>query len=989
MTNLRIPSSTYRLQFNSEFSLHEARDLVPYLHDLGVTDLYASPLLQARQGSGYGYDVVDPTRLNRELGGEEAFAGLTEALRQRDMGLLLDIVPNHMAASAENRWWADVLRHGPDSPYAGYFDIDWQPGRPGLAGKVLLPIIASPYGEALENGELVLALAEDGFRVHYRGNPVPVRPDSYRDILGLGPAGTGGQPDPDPVPQQLEELLAALDKLPPRHDTGYPAAFREITGRLWQLYQTNSATRLLIDKSLQAINGIKGEPGSFTRLDKLLAGQHYLLAFWRPANREINYRRFFSISELVSVHAEDQHVFEATHDLVLRLCKAGLVTGLRIDHIDGLYDPEAYLGRLQERLTETGEHPGFYVVAEKILGHKKRGHTSDLGSELGGRGMSPTNEALPVSWPVYGTSGYDFLNLVNGLFVHGAGLTELGSIYRRHGAPEDSFQKMVYQLKKRAIARLFNSETRTLAEQLGRLAEQDRHGRDLALDQLEEAVVEVIACFPVYRTYLRDLTLTDRDREYIEKAVALVHRRNPGAERACEFLRRVLLLEFTPDQTQDQQQDWLHFVMRWQQFTGPVMAKGVEDSAMYVYNRLVSLNEVGGKPDAPPVSVAAFHRRNRAGLQRLPHSMNATSTHDTKRSEDVRARINVLSEIPTLWAGRLEQWRQWNNRHKSVWNSRPVPGGNMEQLIYQTLVGAWPLRENEVPGFKKRLADYLVKAAREAGRYTNWQQPDEDYEKALVQFAMSILDPGGDNPFRQDFIRFQATTAYYGALGSLAQVLLKITSPGVPDFYRGTELWDFSLVDPDNRRPVDFSARAAMLAQLREREAGGRAALTALARELLESWREGRVKLFLTYRALHYRRNHPGLFTGGEYIPVEAAGPGAGHICAFARRTGESWALVVVPRLLALFRTGNGGRGGTGKPAGAPPPLDPPLGEQVWGGHLLLLPDEAPGMWRNILTGENLTAEPAGPEADAPPGSKVLPLAAVWQSFPVALLAGA
>ncbi|MCG8400525.1 MAG: malto-oligosyltrehalose synthase [Firmicutes bacterium] len=969
MAVLRVPAATYRLQFNRAFGLDHARALVPYLHALGVTDLYASPLLQARPGSGHGYDVTDPARLNRELGGERAFAGLAEALRRHGMGLLLDIVPNHMAASAENPWWANVLRHGRGSPYARYFDINWQSARPGLTGRVLLPILGLPYGEALENGEITLVLAEAGFQVRYHDHRLPVKPGSYRQLLAEFIA-SGQHGDPGPAPRQLAELAAELDKLPPPADTCFTTAFREITGRLWRLYHTNPETETFIDNTLRAINGTKGETASFHRLDALLAGQHYRLAFWPTANREINYRRFFSISELVSVRAEDENVMAATHELVLHLARDGQVNGLRIDHIDGLHDPEAYLNRLQESLAGPGERPGFYVLVEKILG---------------------AEEELPAGWPVSGTSGYDFLNLVNGLFVHGEGLSQLEETYRRHGGWED-FPAVVYKLKKRAMATLFGGEMRTLAQQLGDLAEQDRHGCDLTLDQLEEALVEVTACFAVYRTYTRGYRVTARDREYIEQAVTSAGRRSPDVRRACGFLRRVLLLDFSDHMLEGKRLAWLRFVMRWQQFTGPVTAKGVEDAAMYVYNPLISVNEVGGEPHAPAMPVALFHRRNRARLDRLPHSMNTTSTHDTKRSEDVRMRINVLSEIPARWAERLEHWRRWNHSRKPLWNGRPVPGGTMEQFIYQTLIGAWPFREDESADFKKRLESYLVKAAREAGIHTGWLRPVEDYEKALVQFAISILEPGKDNLFLPDFTRFQATAAYYGALGSLAQVLLKVTCPGVPDFYQGAELWDFSLVDPDNRRPVDFRERVDMLATLREREAGGEAAPAALARELLESWRDGRVKMFLTYRSLQFRKAHPDLFTRGEYIPVQAAGPGAEHVCAFARRAGQSWVLVAVPRLLALFLAGRGGPNDMDKPAGEPifpdpgnPDVDelltpkPPLGEKTWGGNSLLLPGDAPGQWQNVLTGENLSAK-AGPE------TRALPLAAVWQSFPAALL---
>ncbi len=946
----RIPVATYRIQFNREFTMSDAGELVPYLHALGVTEIYASPLLQSRQGSSHGYDVTDPTRLNGELGGEDAFTGLVETLRKHGMGLLLDIVPNHMAASTENPWWTDLLQNGPGSRYAPYFDINWLPARAGLAGKVLLPVLGSPYGETLENGELLLELAAGGFRIRYREQHFPLAPGTYRQVL-LKPGE-----EPGVAPQQLQDLAQELDRLPPCDDAGFPAAFEGIIRRLWRLYQTVPEIKLYIDQNLQAINGVKKNPAGFNHLDDLLAAQHYRLAFWRLANREINYRRFFGVSDLVSIRIEDERVFNATHRLVLRLAREGQVTGLRIDHIDGLHDPEGYLKRLQKSLAGTAGSPGFYVVVEKILG---------------------PGEELPATWPVHGTTGYDFLNLVNGLFVHEEGLAQLQDTYTRFGGPRESFKEVAYRLKMRAMAELFGGEMKSLAAMLEHLAEQDRHGRDLSLDRLEEAVITVIACLPVYRTYTRDFTITGRNRAYIEAAVASAALRNPHNKRALAFLRRVLLLELSDHRAGELRQEWLRFVMRWQQFTGPVMAKGVEDAAMYVYNRLVSLNEVGSDPHAPAISLAKFHTSNRYRLEKLPHSMNATSTHDTKRSEDVRMRINVLSEIPGLWAEHLKRWRSLNERHKVIWHDRRVPGGNMEQFIYQTLVGAWPLREEEVPGFKKRLEGYLVKAAREAGTHTGWLRPNEDYEKALVQFANSILEAEKNKIFLEDFKRFQAIIARYGAINSLAQVLLKITTPGVPDFYQGTELWDFSLVDPDNRRPVDYDARVNALAQLREREKT--AGPLDMVKELLENWRDGRVKLFTIYRALRFRRANPGLFSSGEYIPLEVAGPGAGHVCAFARRAGNNWAIVAVPRLLAFMRyTRFGAKGGNGKEEEMFP-QNSILGDEKWENTVLLLPDDAPRLWRNIFTRETLDTG-AGPGA-----GRDLPPARVWNNFPVAL----
>lgn len=727
MVSLRIPAATYRLQFNRQFRFAEARALVPYLDALGVTDLYASPLLGARRGSFHGYDVTDPTRLNPVLGDEEAFVALTEALQQCGMGLLLDIVPNHMAASSENPWCQDVLRNGRNSSYATHFDIDWRPARPGLANKILLPILGASYGKVLENQELTLMLAEDGFWVCYYEKRLPLSPSSSIRILAhwteaMARALGAGHP----AVLQLRDLLDALEKLPDRTEKQKFTAFIQSWKRFLHLYSTLSEVKAFVDKELRTLNGQKGDPRSFDHLDQILAEQAYRLVFWRVANEEINYRRFFDVSDLVAVRVEEEHVFEATHDLIFRLVEAGHITGLRIDHIDGLHDPEAYLSRLQNRLSGAGQRPGFYVVAEKILSG---------------------DEELPAGWQVYGTTGYDFLNTVNGLFVDERGAADLHELYVRLSGSGEDFAAMVYKQKRRVMTELFASEVRTLAQQLGLLAGKNRYGLDLTLTQLEQALIEVTACLSVYRTYTRDFTVTDRDRRYIEHAVEEAVRRCPAAGPACDFLSRVLLVKFPDFLTAEQQQAWLRLVMRWQQLTGPIMAKGFEDTTLYICNRLVSLNEVACEPQTMGISTAKFHRRNKLRQDRWPHTINASSTHDTKRSEDVRARINVLSEIPSAWAQRVERWRCWNAPKKPVVNGRPVPEGNTEYLIYQTLVGAWPLREEEIPAFRERLKAYLVKAAREAKLYTSWLDPNIDYENALETFAASILEPANGNCF--------------------------------------------------------------------------------------------------------------------------------------------------------------------------------------------------------------------------------------------------
>lgn len=1045
----RIPAATYRLQFNAGYGFAQASSLVPYLHALGITDLYASPLLAARQGSPHGYDIIDPTRLNPELGGEEGFRLLADALQRHGMGLVLDIVPNHMAASPENPWWLDVLRHGPESPYAGYFAIDWQPPWPGRNGRLLLPVLGQPFGIALEAGELKLELDADGFWLTYYDQRFPLNPESYSRLLSrrldrlTQRLGAG-----HPAVRQLTGLIATLFhpsegatwgawRPTRRQEADFRAAFGRAREDLWRLYTGNAAVRAYIAETLEIYNGHQGEPESFALLEELLAGQAWQLALWRVALREINYRRFFDVSDLVCLRMEREEVFSATHALVLELVRAGQVTGLRIDHLDGLYDPSAYLARLQESLahscgpggreknetrpTAKGD-PGFYVVVEKILS---------------------SDEELPRGWPVHGTTGYDFLNVVNGLLVDPEGMGELKEIYARltgpsagdnhapdagempvalwrhrqsmelsplfsgepprtsgaspgarqqtpgHSSRPDErpagppgFTEVAYTEKKRVMAESFAGDVRRLAWHLARLAGDDRHGADLTLEELEDALVEVTAHLPVYRTYIRDPEVSEPDRQVIAGAVAAAIKRRPALERAGKFLRRVLLLEFPPGLTPAGRQEWLRFIMRWQQFAPPVTAKGVEDTALYRYNCLLSLNEVGGEPDSRGVTVAEFHRRNAARQQRWPHTLNATSTHDTKRGEDVRARLDVLSEIPHLWARHLDRWRGSNQGKKPRGHGRPIPDANTELFLYQTLLGAWPLNQEEIPAFKERLGKYLVKVAREAKEFTSWHQPDPEYEEALVKFAMDITGPSEADPFLADFLGFQEVIAGYGALNSLAQVLLKITSPGIPDFYQGTELWDFSLVDPDNRRPVDFRARERLLNEIRESEWQA-AGLASMLQNLLVAWQDGRVKLYLIYQSLNCRRAHQELFACGEYIPLTPKGEHRENICAFARRLGDIWALVVVPRLLARVWVRKNPQAET------PPPVNPlagwpSLAREVFSHTALLLPPEAPERWQNLFTAETVSAPPQpGP---GPASPRVIPLAAALDNFPVAIL---
>ncbi len=880
----RVPTATYRLQFHAQFTLQDARRIVDYLHALGVSDVYASPLLRPRTGSTHGYDIVEANQLNPALGTDDDFTALQDALVRRDMGLVLDIVPNHMAASHENSWWMSVLENGPQSRFLHFFDIDWRDD------KVLLPVLGRPYGEALEAQEIQLAFDGEGLYFTYFDKRLPLAPRSYRIVLehcvDVAPAEGVGLEVRDLV--QNETVIANS---------------RFLKDTLWRLQEQSNEFLEALDAVVTRFNR------DADLLDRVLQAQWYRLAYWRIASETINYRRFFDVTDLVGIRVENPEVFEARNRLILDWIAQGKVTGVRIDHIDGLHDPITYLTKVQHRLGEPAseEQGSFHVVVEKILEH---------------------GEPLPASFRCDGTTGYDFMDSVNALFVDPAGLGRLTDTYHRVTGLTASYEDIVYDRKKQVVEQLFFGEMRALGAVLGQLAVADRNARDLAPSELLAALVEITACMPVYRTYIHTTEVSARDRETIAHASEEARRRAPQLDRRLfAFVEAVLLLE-PPAYIRDEQAKWLEFVMRWQQFTGRVMAKGVEDTAFYNYNRLLSLNEVGGEPGRGSAfdPVGEFHARNEEIVGAWPHTMNATSTHDTKRAEDVRARINVLSEIPEEWERRVRKWMRIN----APFRQGPVPHPNEELLLYQTLVGMWPLDESEVATVPSRLGEYLKKAAREAKTQSSWLAPNDGYEEALLAFASAILEHA---PFRESFRRFQKRVAFHGFLNSLAQVVLKTTSPGVPDFYQGTELWDFSLVDPDNRRPVDYAKRAAMLAK------------NIFPDRLLRSWTSGAVKLFVTARALAVRARHAATFCDGPYRALETGTP---HAVAYLR--GED-VLVAVPRLST----------GLVKPPHLPHAA-------VWGEYAIR---GVEGRWRNVFT-EAVVED--------------LALRNVFATFPVAIL---
>jgi (1->4)-alpha-D-glucan 1-alpha-D-glucosylmutase len=990
----RVPSATYRLQLTPGFTFRDAGDVVPYLHGLGVSDCYASPVLQARAGSTHGYDVCDHSRLSPALGGVEGFEALAQALRACQMGLILDAVPNHMGiADPGNPWWTDVLENGPGSVYASYFDIDWHPVNPDLENKVLLPLLEDQYGRVLEAGKIRLAYDEGTFFLSYHEHRLPVAPCTYPAILEpqLAPlAQTLGEGHPHLG--ELRSILTALGYLPSRTDPSSDKVserHREkevIKRRLAALAAASPEVRSAIDASVRAFNGNPADPRSFDPLDALIERQAYRLAFWRVAAEEINYRRFFDINELAAIRMELPEVFRATHGVLFRLLAEGKATGLRIDHPDGLRDPAGYFRQLQEHyLLARAESASIADCGLRIADWKTEAVRRALASvnpqSAGGPAAWPLyvvaekilaeGEPLPPDWAVDGTTGYDFLNAVNGLFVDGEAREAFDRIYQSFTGTSAAFDQRVASAKKMTMLVAMASEINALAHQLDRIAERNRRCRDFTLNSLTFALREVIACLPVYRTYITEPgAVSPRDRSVVEHAAEEAKRRNPRtAEAVFDFVRDAVLLSGLEDFPEGDRPRLVDWALKFQQLTGPIMAKSVEDTVFYTYNRLASLNEVGGSPDQFGVSVAAFHRKNLKRRERWPHSLLATSTHDTKRGEDVRARLNVLSELAGEWQAALARWGRLNSSKKAVVEDTPAPDRNDEYLLYQTLLGAWPAEPAPAGGlaeFRERVAAYMQKATKEAKVHTSWVNPNEEYDAAVQQFVHRLLPDAAGDPFRDDLLALQRRVAFFGYFNALSQVLLKLTCPGVPDLYQGTELWDLSLVDPDNRRPVDYRTRREALDELRHHIAGAGDDLTRLADELLAGLPDGRIKLFVVHRTLSFRREHPEVFARGEYLPVEAAGSRRDHVCAFARTAGDGAVLVVVPRLVVGL-TGGAER--------------PPLGPDVWGKTRLLLPPElADRRYRNIFTGEVLAPGGHGGPADFLLGKALgrFPVALLW-----------
>lgn len=847
---MRIPDATYRLQFNSDFGFAAARGIIPYLAELGISDVYASPIFFAAQGSTHGYDVCDPDRLNPELGSESEFNGLIEDVKSRSLGWLQDIVPNHMAFNSRNRRLMDVLKFGPESQYGNFFDIDWD--HPALKGKLLAPFLGKHYAQCLEGGELELRAGNGWVALGYYGLEFPL---SF-------------------------ETSFCLDK-----------------------------------KGSTGIFTVKDIPQGAAGLDDILSGQRFAISYWKRAGEEINYRRFFTINGLISVRVEDESVFDDTHRFIFELVSSGKITGLRVDHIDGLSNPAQYLSRLREG------SGGMFTVVEKILG---------------------LSEDLPRDWPVEGTTGYKFLNYVNGLFCRHESMKLFSRIYRDFTGIGGNVEEMRSEKKKLILLKEMAGDLDNLARVLGNIGADSLRGRDFSFAGIRAALAEILCTFPVYRTYLSKGEIGAADRACISETVAKAKSALPERAAEIEFAGKVLLGE---DDSGDERMTFVH---RFQQLTGPLMAKGFEDTLLYNYNRLISLNDVGGDPERFGICPSIFHGYAENEAASRPHALNATATHDTKRGEDARARINVLSEIPVEWDKCLNLWSVLNEPRKR----NGIPDRNTEYFLYQSMLGSYPFADDAQAQFGARLRDYMIKAAREAKVFTSWDQPDGAYEDTLAAFVRDILDPGLSREFLDSFLPFQRMIARYGIYNSLSQVLIKITAPGLPDFYRGTELWNFDFVDPDNRRPVDFEKRRAFL-----REIKGRAEenLPGLVSSLMKNRRDGKIKLYVIWRGLQARREFRRAFQGG-YIPGKCEGMRRDCLVSFMREGGGCRALVIAPRFFTTLA-----------PAGREP-----LGREAWYDTTVSCP--APGAWNEIFTGRRVTI-----------GENIL-IGDVLTEFPIALM---
>ncbi len=926
----RLPRATYRLQLNAEFTFSDAAALIDDLTSLGISDWYVSPILLSTPGSTHGYDVNDYRTIDPELGGREGFDRLTDRLRARGQGVLLDFVPNHMGITGPfNTWWREVLESGRESPRARFFDIFWSPQPTDERERILAPVLGDHYGRVLKNGELRLEYAGGELSVAYGDLNFPLSARSYSVVLrpiADSPRAPGGIRDALRALVSDFSSLARPDAIRQRIQADARAEYlASLKHRLADLVDRHPDLERLLTSRLRRLNGRPGDPHSFDVLHGILERQHYRLARWQAGAHSTNYRRFFAIDSLAGLRMENPDVFAECHALVRDLIAERRITGLRIDHIDGLWDPLEYLQRLQALAAEPAAAP-FYVVVEKILA---------------------AHERLPAEWPVHGTTGYEFITELAGLFVDAAAEPRFTHLYAEFTGSTESYDEVLYRKKLLLLDDLFANAVSTLARNLAALLQSDRDWRDFSQHELAVAIRGLMASLRVYRTYRRMHAPVgpDDEREIVETTEDAIRRHPLVDPQPFVFLRDLLLGAYTPGDASNRQPAFARWILTFQQYTGAVMAKAAEDTAFYTYNRFIALNEVGGEPARFGSDVDDFHRACLERRAQTPHSLLTTSTHDTKLSEDARARLYALADIPDEWEAWAAEWRALNAPHKPVIDGRPAPDPNEEYRLYQTLLAAWPL-DAETPddALRTRLADHVRKAANEAKENSRWLHPNEPWLSALGTFTSTLLADTADGGFIQSFRPRARRLAHLGAMVSLAQLVLKLTSPGVPDIYQGCEGWAFNLVDPDNRRPVDYP-RLRELAQI---------ARSHSPADLLRDWTTGAIKRRVTGDLLALRQALPDVFARGEYRPAAAAGPHAHRVAAFSRALGDDRVVVAVPRL-------------TGRLA------CPPLGA-IWEDTAVEIPG---GGWRDVITGRH---HPAG---------LVLRLSELFAELPLAVLRSA
>ncbi|PVY39406.1 malto-oligosyltrehalose synthase [Pontibacter virosus] len=897
-----IPSSTYRVQLSPKFTLRDLKNILPYLRDLGISTIYAAPFFTARPGSEHGYDVTDPHQINPEVGNMEELQEIAEELKAYGMGWLQDIVPNHMAFHPNNAWLMDVLEKGQKSRYYTFFDVNFS--HPDFKGQLMVPFLGEPLDEVIKQGQLKVTFDEHGFRLNYFDNVYPISIDSYTFLLQR----VAGNLTPSDVKAQLAEQVQKLEQLM-AHDTLEPNDWEQAKKALHQTAQDQPDIKLGIANVLQGINDDE------SALRELQQQQYYILNHWQETEKQINYRRFFTVNDLICTAMEREEVFSHYHQFIKELCMRQLVQGLRVDHVDGLFDPDKYLTQLRELAGEQ-----VYLVVEKIL---------------------EGEENMPDYWPIQGNSGYDFLAWVSNLYTDAEGERKLTQVYRRlvPEAPLD-YEGLVYEKKLLILENYMQGELQNLLRLL----------RECALIPADDknwhhTLATLLASFPVYRIYGHAFPLSPEAMEVVEKAFAIAHEKAPEVRAELEHLRT--LFESGDQDSEEKRREKLYFVMRSQQFTGPLAAKGVEDTTFYNYNRLLALNEVGNSPDVFNLDRRDFHERMEYRMQTYPHSINATATHDTKRGEGSRTRLQVLSELPEEWEKKAKDWMQLAQQH----SKEKGPTANDLYFILQTLLGVMPIDGKVDDTLVERVQEYLVKAFREAKVNTNWSEPNEAYETATKDLVKKLLLE--DEAFMSSFRPFFRKAAHFGWIYSLCQTLLKTTCPGVPDVYQGCELWDFSLVDPDNRRPVDYEQRQQFLQGIKTSEQS-----EDWLEQLLSSPTDARVKLYLLHQVLHLRKDQKPLFDQGDYIPLRLKGKHSKRAMAFARRYEDNWCIVVVPRLLTDIISEK----------------ELPLGEQVWDDTAVELPAGSPQVWQQLFGGQQLQAKQA------------ITLAEIFKSFPVALL---